>query len=210
MAEYIPTGIQNTAKQLREEYERREQQQKRHYYLFNQLQDMARELPVKYQQRLPYDLLSGLANSLLDGTVFQIVLGLKEVQEWEEKTMHQQRTKLISDHKVNLYCLAQKHELQKKHKAMLLDCQTRPHNLTLTKSQIDREIETTYKRCEEEIRKKDQKIIMELDQKVMDQQSTLEKAGVPGFYVTNKPLDIRMQMYLLDFIVRLSKLEIPS
>ena len=46
MAEYIPTGIQNTAKQLREEYERREQQQKRHYYLFNQLQDMARELPV--------------------------------------------------------------------------------------------------------------------------------------------------------------------
>ncbi|KAH3727977.1 hypothetical protein DPMN_053923 [Dreissena polymorpha] len=107
-------------------------------------------------------------------------------------------------------CLSQKHELQKKHKAMLLDCQTRPHNLTLTKSQIDREIETTYKRCEEEIRKKDQKIIMELDQKVMDQQSTLEKAGVPGFYVTNKPLDIRMQMYLLDFIVRLSKLEIPS
>ena len=51
---------------------------------------------------------------------------------------------------------------------------------------------------------------MELDQKVMDQQSTLEKAGVPGFYVTNKPQDIRMQMYLLDFIVRLSKLDMPT
>jgi hypothetical protein len=53
----------------------------------------------KYQQRLPYDLLSSLANALIDGTVFQIVLGLKEVQEWEEKAMFQQRSKLISDHK---------------------------------------------------------------------------------------------------------------
>ncbi|WAR08387.1 DGCR6-like protein [Mya arenaria] len=204
MAEYIPTEIQNTAKLLREEYERREQQQKKHYFLFTQLQDMAREIPGKYQQRLPYDLLSGLANALLDGTVFQIVNGLREVQEWEERAMAQQRTKLIQDHKT------QKHELQKKHKALLQDCQARPHNLTLTKAQIDREMETTYKRCEEEIRKKDQKIILELDQKVMDQQSTLEKAGVSGFCVTNKPLDIRMQMYLLDFIVRLSKLEMPS
>ena len=53
----------------------------------------------KYQQRLPYDLLSSLANALIDGTVFQIVLGLKEVQEWEEKAMFQQRSKLMSDHK---------------------------------------------------------------------------------------------------------------
>lgn len=71
-------------------------------------------------------------------------------------------------------------------------------------------LQTTLKRCDEELRKKDQKIIMELDQKVMDQQSTLEKAGVPGFYVTNKPQDIRVQMFLLDFIVRLSQMEIPS
>jgi hypothetical protein len=40
---------------------------------------------------------------------------------------------------------------------------------------------------------------------VSDQQVTLEKAGVPGFFVTNNPLDIKVQMYLLDFILRLSK-----
>ncbi|KAL4233068.1 Protein dgcr6 [Mactra antiquata] len=200
--EYIPTEIGNSAS-LKEEYARRELQQKRHYFLFSQLQDMSRDLPGKYQQRLPYDLLSGLANALLDGTVFQIVSNLKEVQEWEERVMFQQRSKLISDHK------AQKHELQKKHKTMLQDCQSRPHNLTLTKAQIEREMETTTKRCDEEIRKKDQKILMQLDQKVMDQQSTLEKAGVPGFSVTNKPQDIKVQMYLLEFIVRLSQLEMP-
>jgi len=60
------------------------------------------------------------------------------------------------------------------------------------------------------VKKKDQKTVMELDQKVMDQQSTLEKAGVPGFFVTNKPNDLRVQMFLLDFIVRLAQLEIPS
>jgi hypothetical protein len=40
---------------------------------------------------------------------------------------------------------------------------------------------------------------------VSDQQVTLEKAGVPGFFVTNNPLDVKLQMYLLDFILRLSK-----
>jgi hypothetical protein len=47
------------------------------------------------------------------------------------------------------------------------------------------------------------KIIVELDQKVMDQQSLLEKADVPGFVVTNSPQEVWLQMYLLDFITRL-------
>lgn len=66
------------------------------------------------------------------------------------------------------------------------------------------------KRIEEESKKKDIKTIMELDQKVMDQQVTLEKAGVPGFYVTNNPAEIRLQIYLLEFIVRLRNTELPT
>ena len=54
------------------------------------------------------------------------------------------------------------------------------------------------------------KIILELDQKVMDQQVMLEKAGIPGFLVTNNPLEIRLQMYLLDFINRLSHMIVPG
>ena len=42
-------------------------------------------------------------------------------------------------------------------------------------------------RIREEQRAMDQKIILELDRKVADQQSTLEKAGVAGFYVTTNP-----------------------
>lgn len=39
----------------------------------------------------------------------------------------------------------------------------------------------------EEQRMMDEKIVLELDQKVIDQQSTLEKAGVSGFYITTNP-----------------------
>lgn len=42
-------------------------------------------------------------------------------------------------------------------------------------------------RVREEQRMMDKKIVAEMDQKVIDQQNTLEKAGVPGFYITTNP-----------------------
>ncbi|KAK3578537.1 hypothetical protein CHS0354_025247 [Potamilus streckersoni] len=196
------TTEQSEIVSMKDEYARRELHQKRHYFLFSELQNMAREIPGKYQQRLPYDLLSSLANALIDATVFEIVHSLKEVQQLEEKNLFNQRNKLVNDHK------AQKHEMQRKHREMLQTCQ--PHNQALVQAQIDRELETLERRCEEEVRRKDMKIILELDQKLIDQQNILEKAGVPGFFVTNKPQDIRLQMYLLEFIQRLSQMEMPT
>ena len=45
---------------------------------------------------------------------------------------------------------------------------------------------------------------MFINVQVSDQQLTLENAGVPGFRVTNNPTEIRLQMYILEFIARLS------
>ncbi|GFN89870.1 digeorge syndrome critical region gene 6 [Plakobranchus ocellatus] len=109
--------------------------QHRHYYLLSELQNMARELPGKFQQRLPYDLLSALANALLDDTAFEIVKGLEEVQHLEEKSLWAQRMKLVNDHK------SQRHELSKKHKALLMENQNKPHNLPLIEAQVERERE---------------------------------------------------------------------
>ncbi|XP_033740537.1 protein DGCR6-like [Pecten maximus] len=188
----------------KDEIARRELQQRRHYFLQKELQNMARELPGKYQQRMPYNVLSGLANVLLDDTMFEIVRSLQEVQQLEERHLSSQRIKLVNDHK------AQRHDLQKKHKEMLQSCQTKPHNLPIVESTIEREKITLERRCEEEVKKRDMKIILDLDQKVMDQQVMLERAGVPGFFVTNKKQDIQLQMYLLEFIQRLSHMDIPS
>jgi len=61
-----------------------------------------------------------------------------------------------------------------------------------------------------EVKQNDMKIAMQLDQKVSDQQVMLEKAGVPGFYVTNNSSEIRLQMHLLEFILRLSAMPLPQ
>ncbi|PZC79010.1 gonadal protein gdl-like [Helicoverpa armigera] len=161
--------------------------QRKLYFLLEQLQDMARELPPKYQMRVPIELLSGLANCLLNETVFEIVKGLMEIQHVTEKHLFQQRQQIINKHNMEIQTMmnntpaADQQSLQK---AILLS------------------------RHREELRQTDMKLVLQLDQKVSDQQVTLEKAGVPGFFVTNKPIEVKVQMYLLDFILRLSNMEI--
>lgn len=51
------------------------------------------------QQRLSYTTLSDLALALLDGTVFEIVQGLLEIQHLTEKNLYSQRLKLHSEHR---------------------------------------------------------------------------------------------------------------
>ena len=50
------------------------------YSLLSKLQKMSREIPIEYQQRISYDLLSSLAASLAQGAIVEIVKMLMEVQ----------------------------------------------------------------------------------------------------------------------------------
>lgn len=52
----------------------------------------------KYQMRVPIELLSGLANCLLNDTIFEIVKGLMEIQHVTEKHLFQQRLQVINQH----------------------------------------------------------------------------------------------------------------
>lgn len=49
--------------------------------------------------RVPYELLSSLANCLLNETIFEIVKGLMEIQHVTEKHLYQQRLELKNKHK---------------------------------------------------------------------------------------------------------------
>lgn len=76
----------------------------------------------------------------------------------------------------------------------------------------DKKIEALQKfmiEQKEELKAFDMKLVLQLDQKVADQQQILEQAGVPGFYVTTNPTEIKVQMHLLDFLLRLSRMSIP-
>lgn len=48
--------------------------------------------------RIPYELLSGLANSLLNDTIFEIVKGLMELQNVTEKHLLQLREQVENEY----------------------------------------------------------------------------------------------------------------
>ncbi|KAI9521766.1 Protein dgcr6 [Dissostichus eleginoides] len=153
--------------------------QERHYYLLSELQTLVKDLPSSFQQRLSYSTLGDLALALIDGTVYEIVQGLLDIQHLTEKNLYTQRQKLHSERQ------AFKQDLLRKHKDALQTCKS--HNLTLLKSNQQTELEALEIRVREEQRVMDKKIVAEMDQKVIDQQNTLEKAGVPGFFITTNP-----------------------
>ncbi|XP_040010918.1 protein DGCR6 [Xiphias gladius] len=177
-------------------------QQERHYYLLSELQTLVKDLPSSFQQRLSYNTLSDLALALIDGTVYEIVQGLLDIQHLTEKNLYNQRQKLHCEHQ------ALKQDLTRKHKDALQSCKS--HNLALLKSNQQAELEALDIRVREEQRMMDKKIVAEIDQKVIDQQNTLEKAGVPGFYITTNPQELTMQMNLLELILKLQQKESQS
>nr|CAG4650576.1 EOG090X0GJG [Sida crystallina] len=163
-----------------------EELQQRLYYLHEQLQQMARKLPLQFQQRMPYELLSGLANCLLNDTIFKIVEGLTEIQQVTEKQLLQQRMQLLHKHKAEKEGLAKRQESSGGDSAV-----------------VEKEKDRLLSKQKEELVSADKNLILQLDQVVSEQQSTLEKAGIPGFYLTSNPQEIRVQMYLLEFIAQL-------
>lgn len=53
--------------------------------------------------RIPYELLTELANSLLNDTVFEIVKGLMEIQHVTEKHLMQLRKQIDLEHQSKKY-----------------------------------------------------------------------------------------------------------
>ncbi|NP_001290742.1 protein DGCR6 isoform X1 [Esox lucius] len=177
-------------------------QQERHYYLLSELQTLVKDLPSSFQQRLSYTTLSDLALALIDGTVYDIVQGLLDIQHLTERNLYNQRQKLHCEHR------ALKQDLVRKHKEALQACKS--HNIAVMKTNQQAETEALEIRVREEQRMMDEKIVVELDQKVTDQQNTLEMAGVPGFYITTNPQELTMQINLLELILKLQQKESQS
>lgn len=140
----------------------------------------------RYQMRIPYDLLTHLANALINETIFEIVKRLIEIQHVTEQHLFDLRQQADLEHEKEVDGW----------KAKITDPEELQHILALMKIKHKKKMKET-----------DQKLILHLDAKVQDQQKTLEEAGVPGFYVTDNPKEIAIQMHLIDFILRLSRLK---
>ena len=173
-----------------------EEKQQMKFY-FAQLKQYREEIPPAYQAKLSDAQLRELSLSLLDGTVFEIVRELEDIQQLKERSLLNKRMKVVSAHK------SRKVDMAKRHKKELASSSSKLHNLPLLRSQHEKERHDLEKKLAEEIRATDQKIILELDQIVSDQQSTMQQAAVPFFMVSNKPEDIQIQIHTLRFVQRL-------
>lgn len=136
--------------------------------------------------RMPYDVLISLANALLNDTIFEIVKRLIEIQHVTETHLFELRQQAEVEHEKEVQNWITK----------IQDPEELEHILALMKIKHKKMMKET-----------DQKLILHLDAKVKDQQGTLEKANVPGFYMTDNPKEIKIQMHLIDFILRLSRLK---
>ena len=159
------------------------------------------QLPANVQQKLTKSDLKELSQALLDGTVFEIVKELEDIQQLSERDLLNKRIKVVSSQKT------QKMAQAKQHAAEMADC--KPHTVPLVKTRHQKEKTDLDSKLKEELKSTDQTIILELDQLVTDQQSTMHQAAVPLFMVTNNPADIQLQMHLLKFIQKLSQLPRP-
>jgi hypothetical protein len=101
-----------------------------------------------------------------------------------EKYLYQQREKAITDYEIELQEWERKIEDQEEIK----------HIKALMKLKHEKNLKNI-----------DKETVLTLDEKVRDQQEVLQKAQIPGFYPTDNPNEIIVQMTLLDFILRLSK-----
>ncbi|XP_055855153.1 gonadal protein gdl [Episyrphus balteatus] len=160
--------------------------QRKLYFLVDQLKQMHSALPEQFQIRISYELLTELANSLLNDTIFEIVKGLMDIQHVTEKHLENLRNQVENEYQIEVQDWASK----------ISDPEELEHILGLMKIKHTKKLKET-----------DMKLIAHLDQKVRDQQSLLEKACVAGFYVTDNPREIKIQMFLLDFILRLSRVK---
>uniref|UniRef100_A0A2P2I679 Protein DGCR6-like n=1 Tax=Hirondellea gigas TaxID=1518452 RepID=A0A2P2I679_9CRUS len=175
--------------------------QDRLYKMLHKLKSMARQVPPKYQPRLSYELLSSLAALLLDDTVLQIVAELTELQHMTERHLHQTRCALLARLRV------ERDDMVKSQKAIVekARCGGRIHALPQLLASHGHDLQELDERQQRELQHCNNNILNIIDHKVAEQQSTLQQVGVPGFFPTNNPLDVRVQMYILNFIVKLSK-----
>ncbi|KAL5285754.1 DGCR6 family protein [Megaselia abdita] len=161
-------------------------QQKKLYFLIENMQQLCEELPPNFQMRMTQEVQTVLANSLLNDTIYEIVKGLMEIQHVTEQHLQHLRKQVENDHLAEVQ--------QWKDTFSTKD----------DKSELDHILELMDKKHKLKLNETDKKIVGLIDEKVKDQQSTLERAGIPEFYCTEDPTQIQLQMKIIDIIIRLS------
>ena len=135
---------------------------------------------------------------LVEGPIFEIVSSLTYVQNATEKQLFRDRLQVLRGHS------QQKLEFQSKYQETICDIMD-PDDVLKATEELDKEKKLMEEKQNEELKEADREIIVKLDHIFKDQQSTLERAGVPGMCETDDEISIKVQMHLLKCIAKLGK-----
>ena len=167
-------------------------------FCYGKLKQFRDKLPGHLHAKLSNSQLKELAYSLVDGTVFEIIRELEDIQKLTERSLLKKRMEVVNSQK------SRKVELSKRHSQEMFGAESKPHTISLLKTRHEKERKELEKLLTEEMRSTDKSIILELDQLVVDQQSTMQQAAVPFFAVTNNPQDVQLQMHLVRLLQKMS------
>jgi hypothetical protein len=146
--------------------ERQTERERRYGRYVEEIHQLAARLPKDIKEKMSAEVLSKLASSLLDGTVFQIVRELEEIQQLKERNLLNGRMKMLSNHKRRRTEMATRHRSA----ITLASATERPRLVTEQQEEKDK-LETEL---EADIIQSDQDTILSLDQLLTEQQSTLQ------------------------------------
>ncbi|TGZ65549.1 hypothetical protein CRM22_005816 [Opisthorchis felineus] len=182
----------------------RELFQQRVYFYLNELRTLFAEAPIDIQAGISEAALTQLAHTLADGAIFDSVIELSEAQRSEEHALHKQLMSLRSEQSAERTALRNKHREERAINA------SRQHHLPILQKEQEQELQRLTKRQMDSMRSLTTHIVHSLDGRVMEQQSALEQIGCPLFIRTTNPHQIRIQMRVLDWIMRLSHRPLPT
>ncbi|XP_022652785.1 gonadal protein gdl-like isoform X1 [Varroa jacobsoni] len=164
------------------------------------IEEMWKEIPSDLQDYIPASTLEDLCTALQNPTTLEVVKLLQEVQELREGQLYQQRCDLVGEIKSRLGEVRRQHQERRELQA----------KAGLSLEELDKELEAQWNLVSDEVKRelnsKDLNIIGEIDSTVVEQQRALQEVGVPHFKETKEPVELRIQMTLLDFLLRIVRM----
>jgi len=144
------------------------------------------ELEEELRTRITPDILDDLTHSIVYDMIIEIIDSLKDIQHANERQLYQTRQNVFKDFKAKLDEIVSKE---------------------LSLSEQEKAKAEAKRTLDKDLRSADITSVQVLDKLVRFQQQTLQTAGVPCFSETSTPHDLRLQMAIIQLILKLN--EIP-
>ncbi|OQR66563.1 protein DGCR6-like, partial [Tropilaelaps mercedesae] len=152
------------------------------------------------QELIPASTLEDLCVALQNPTTLEVVKLLQEVQALREREFYQQRCDLVGEIKDRLGEVRKQHQERRELQA----------KAGLNVEELDKELNAQWDLVSDEVKRelnsKDLNIMQEIDMIVVEQQQALQGVGVPLFKETKEPNELRVQMTVLDFLLRIVRM----